>query len=114
KHKANVSKNETQQKNQPEIKKPKNVGIHKSLATPKPRKPRFLLRWLLTGRLFDHDGKLVASSKSESQVDCSNGDNACTSNAMEPKIKWFPNSTSLLGRLSRFVYGASTQVVPKT
>nr|GFC26267.1 hypothetical protein [Tanacetum cinerariifolium] len=64
--------------------------------------------------LFDHDGKLAASSKFESHVDCSNGDNACTSNAMEPKVKWFPNSTSLLGRLSRFVYGASTQVVPST
>nr|GFA84087.1 integrase, catalytic region, zinc finger, CCHC-type, peptidase aspartic, catalytic [Tanacetum cinerariifolium] len=98
KHKANVSKNETQQKNQPEIKKPKNVGTHKSLATPMPRKPRFLLRWSPTGRLFDHDGKLVDYSKSESQVDCSNGDNACISNAMEPKIKWFPNSTSLLAR----------------
>nr|GFC75260.1 hypothetical protein [Tanacetum cinerariifolium] len=97
KHKANVSKNETQQKNQPEIKKSKNVGTHKSLATPKPRKPRFLLRWSPTGRLFDHDGKLVASSNSESHIDCSNGDNACTSNAMEPKVKWFPNSTSLLG-----------------
>nr|GFC79596.1 hypothetical protein [Tanacetum cinerariifolium] len=114
KHKANVSKNETQQKNQPEIKKPKKVGTRESLATPKPRKPRFLLRWSPTGRLFDHDGKLVASSKSESQVDCSNGDNACTSNTMEPKVKWFPDSTSLLGRLSRFVYGASTQVVPST
>nr|GFA58392.1 hypothetical protein [Tanacetum cinerariifolium] len=114
KHKANVSKNEMQQKNQPEIKKSKNVGSHKSLATPKPRKPRFLLRWSPTGRLFDHNGKLVASSKSESQVDCSNGDNACTSNEMEPKVKWFPNSTYLLGRLSRFIYGASTQVVPST
>nr|GFB25327.1 hypothetical protein [Tanacetum cinerariifolium] len=61
--------------------------------------------------LFDHDGKLVASSKSKSHVDCSNGDNACTSNAMEPKVKWFPDSTYLLGRLSRFVYGASTQVI---
>nr|GEX55034.1 retrovirus-related Pol polyprotein from transposon TNT 1-94 [Tanacetum cinerariifolium] len=83
---------------------------HKSLATPKPRKPRFLLRWSPTGRLFDHDGKLVAPSNSEGHVDCSNGDNAYTSNAMEPKVKWFPNSTSLLGRLSRFVYGASTQL----
>nr|GFB08737.1 retrovirus-related Pol polyprotein from transposon TNT 1-94 [Tanacetum cinerariifolium] len=111
KPKANVSENETQQKNQPEIKKSKNVGRHKSLATPK---TRLLLRWLPTGRLFDQDGKLVAPNNSESQVDCSNGDNACTSNAMEPKIKWFPNSTSLLDRLSRFVYGASTQVVPST
>nr|GFD16377.1 integrase, catalytic region, zinc finger, CCHC-type, peptidase aspartic, catalytic [Tanacetum cinerariifolium] len=53
--------------------------------------------------MFDSAGKIVAP----------NGDNACTSNAMEPKIKWFPNSTSLLGRLSRFLYGASTQVVPR-
>nr|GEZ08970.1 hypothetical protein [Tanacetum cinerariifolium] len=45
--------------------------------------------------------KLVAPSNSESHVDFSNGDNACTSNAMEPKIKRFPNSTSLLGRLSK-------------
>nr|GEW02321.1 hypothetical protein [Tanacetum cinerariifolium] len=56
-------------------------------------------------RLFDHKGKIVDSSESESQSDCSNGDNACTSNTLEPKIKQFPNSTSLLGRLSRFVYG---------
>nr|GEW45965.1 retrovirus-related Pol polyprotein from transposon TNT 1-94 [Tanacetum cinerariifolium] len=46
----------------------------------------------------NQEGKLAASSKSESQSDCSNGDNACTSNAMEPKIKRFPNSTSLLNR----------------
>nr|GFA31762.1 retrovirus-related Pol polyprotein from transposon TNT 1-94 [Tanacetum cinerariifolium] len=98
KHKANVSKNETKQKNQPEIKKPKKVGFVKRLATPKPRKPRFLLRWSPTGKMFDQDGKLVSPSNSESHVDCSNGDNACTSNAMEPKIKRFPNSTSLLGR----------------
>nr|GEU34631.1 retrovirus-related Pol polyprotein from transposon TNT 1-94 [Tanacetum cinerariifolium] len=40
----------------------------------------------------------VPSAESESQSDCSKGDNACTSNTLEPKIKWFPNSTSLLGR----------------
>nr|GEZ14244.1 retrovirus-related Pol polyprotein from transposon TNT 1-94 [Tanacetum cinerariifolium] len=73
KHKANVSKNETQQKNQPEIKKPKKVGFRKSLATPKPRKPRFLLRWSPTGKMLNQDGKLVAPSNSESHVDCSNG-----------------------------------------
>nr|GFB20318.1 hypothetical protein [Tanacetum cinerariifolium] len=93
KHKANVSKNETQQKNQPEIKKPKKVGFIKRLATPKPRKPRFVLRWSPTGKMFDPAGKLVAPSNSESHVDYSNGDNACTSNVMEPKIKRFPNST---------------------
>nr|GFC10680.1 retrovirus-related Pol polyprotein from transposon TNT 1-94 [Tanacetum cinerariifolium] len=78
---ANVSKNKTQQKNQPEVKKQKKVGFIKILATPKPRKPRFLLRWSPTGKMFDQDGKLVAPSNSESHVDCSNGDNACTSNA---------------------------------
>nr|GFA69129.1 hypothetical protein [Tanacetum cinerariifolium] len=97
KHKENVSKDKTQQKNQPEIKKPKKVGFIKRLATPKPRKPRFLLRWSPTGKMFDSVGKLVAPSNSESHVDCSNGDNACTSNTTEPKIKRFPNSTSLLG-----------------
>nr|GEV76817.1 hypothetical protein [Tanacetum cinerariifolium] len=114
KHKANVSKNETQQKNQPEIKKSKKVGFIKRLATPKPRKSRILLRWSPTGRLFDQDGKIVDYSESKSTSDCSNGDNACTSNTMEPKIKRFPNSTSLLGRLSRFVCGTSTQVVQST
>nr|GFB41048.1 hypothetical protein [Tanacetum cinerariifolium] len=110
--KAKVSVKEIQKKYQPKVTKPKKVELQKSLATPKPRKPRFLLRWSPTSRLFDQEGKLAASSNSESQYDCSNGDNACTSNAMEPKIKRFPNSTSLLDRLFRFVYGASIRVVP--
>nr|GEU41063.1 hypothetical protein [Tanacetum cinerariifolium] len=98
KQKAKVSFKETQMKYQSKVTKPKKVGTRESLATPKPRKPRFLLRWLPTGKMFDKTGKIVASSESESQSDCSNGYNACTSNAMEPKIKRFPNSTSLLGR----------------
>nr|GEW59557.1 hypothetical protein [Tanacetum cinerariifolium] len=53
KHKENVSKNEMQQKNQPEIMKPKKVGFIRRLATPKPKKPRFLLRWSPTGKMFD-------------------------------------------------------------
>nr|GEY36072.1 integrase, catalytic region, zinc finger, CCHC-type, peptidase aspartic, catalytic [Tanacetum cinerariifolium] len=91
-------------KYQPKVAKPKKVGTHDRLATPKPRKPRFLLRWSPTGRLFDQEGNLAASSNSESQYDCSNGDNAYTSNTMEPKIKRFPNSTYSLDRLFRFVY----------
>nr|GEV03861.1 retrovirus-related Pol polyprotein from transposon TNT 1-94 [Tanacetum cinerariifolium] len=47
---------------------------------------------------FGPSGKLVASSEFESLSDCSNGDNACTSNTLEPKIKRFLNSTSLLDR----------------
>nr|GFC54213.1 hypothetical protein [Tanacetum cinerariifolium] len=70
KHKANASMNEMQQKNQPEIKKPKKIGFIKRLATPKPRKPRFLFRWSPTGKMFDSAGKLVAPSNFESHVDC--------------------------------------------
>nr|GFB80068.1 hypothetical protein [Tanacetum cinerariifolium] len=61
KHKANISKNETQQKIQPEIKKPKKEGFIRRLATPK---PRILLRWSPTGKMFDQDGKLVVPSNS--------------------------------------------------
>nr|GFB22941.1 retrovirus-related Pol polyprotein from transposon TNT 1-94 [Tanacetum cinerariifolium] len=77
KHKANVSKYETQKEYRPKVSKSKNVGTRESLATPKPRKPRFLLRWSPTGKMFDSAGKLFAPSS----------DNACTSNTMEPKIK---------------------------
>ncbi|GJR72424.1 retrovirus-related pol polyprotein from transposon TNT 1-94 [Tanacetum coccineum] len=109
KQKANVSNTENQKKQKPKVIKPKKVGSNERLASPKPSKPRFCLRWSPTGRFFDITGKIIASSESESQSDCSNGDNACTSNPSEPKIKRFPNSTFFLGRLSKFVYGASTQ-----
>nr|GFC52756.1 integrase, catalytic region, zinc finger, CCHC-type, peptidase aspartic, catalytic [Tanacetum cinerariifolium] len=79
KHKANVSKNETQKEYRPKVSKSKNVGPRESLATPKPRNPRFLLRWSPTGKMFDSAGKLVAPS----------GDNVCTSNALEPKSNGF-------------------------
>nr|GEV62099.1 integrase, catalytic region, zinc finger, CCHC-type, peptidase aspartic, catalytic [Tanacetum cinerariifolium] len=103
KQKAKVYFKENQMQYQPKVTKPKKVGFLERLATPKPGKPRVLLRWSPTGRLFDQEGKLVASSESESQSDYSNGDNACTSNAMEPTIKQFPNSTSLLDRNASFV-----------
>nr|GEU50318.1 hypothetical protein [Tanacetum cinerariifolium] len=105
KQNANASINEKQKKQQSKVQKTKKVGFIERLATPKPSKPRSFLRWSPTGRLFDLKGKIIASSESESQSDCSNGDNACTSNPLEPKIKRFQNSTSFLGRLSKFVYG---------
>nr|GEY60387.1 retrovirus-related Pol polyprotein from transposon TNT 1-94 [Tanacetum cinerariifolium] len=95
KQKANVSIKEKQKKHQPKFKKTKKAGFIERLATPKP----FFLRWSPTGRLFDLKGKIIDSSESESQSDCSNGENACTSNTLEPIIKRFPNSTSLLGRV---------------
>nr|GFA01889.1 hypothetical protein [Tanacetum cinerariifolium] len=96
--KAKVSVKEIQKKYQPKVAKPKTVGTRESLATPKPRKSRLLLKWSPTGRLFNQEGKLVDSNESKSKSDCSNSDNACTSNVLEPKIKRFPNSTSLLDR----------------
>nr|GEW26036.1 hypothetical protein [Tanacetum cinerariifolium] len=93
KQKVNVSINEKQKKQQPKVKKTKKAGFIERLASPKPSKPRSFLRWSPTGRLFYLKGKIIASSESESQSDCSKGDNACTSNPLEPTIKRFPNST---------------------
>nr|GEX46587.1 hypothetical protein [Tanacetum cinerariifolium] len=73
KQKAKVSFKENQMKYQSKVTKPKNEEHHKSLATPKPRKSRLLLKWSPTGKLFDKDGKIVDYSNSESQYDCSNG-----------------------------------------
>nr|GFB74335.1 integrase, catalytic region, zinc finger, CCHC-type, peptidase aspartic, catalytic [Tanacetum cinerariifolium] len=64
---------EIQKKYQPKVSKPKKVESHKSLATPKPRKSRLLLRWSPTGKLFDKEGKIVDSSESKSRFDCYNG-----------------------------------------
>nr|GEU32384.1 retrovirus-related Pol polyprotein from transposon TNT 1-94 [Tanacetum cinerariifolium] len=97
--KANVSINEKQKKQQPKVRKTKKVGFIKRFSIPKSSKPRCFLRWSPTGRKFDLKGKIIASSKSESQSDCSKSDNACTPNPMEPTIKRFPNSTfSLAGQ----------------
>nr|GEW42734.1 retrovirus-related Pol polyprotein from transposon TNT 1-94 [Tanacetum cinerariifolium] len=102
---ANVSINEKQKKQQPKVKKTKKVGSIKILASPNPSKPRSLLRWSQTGRLFDLKGKIIATSESESQSEFSKGDNACTSNPLEPTIKQFPNSTfSLAGNQTTKLY----------
>nr|GFD43209.1 hypothetical protein [Tanacetum cinerariifolium] len=69
KQKANVSIKEKQKKHQPKVRKTKKVGFIERLATPKPSKLRFFLRWSPTGRLFDLKGKIIESSESESQSD---------------------------------------------
>nr|GEW89541.1 integrase, catalytic region, zinc finger, CCHC-type, peptidase aspartic, catalytic [Tanacetum cinerariifolium] len=93
KQKANVSINEKKKKQKPNVKKNNKVGFIERLATPKPSKPRSFLRWSPTGRVFDLKGKIIASSESKSQSDYFKGDNACTSNPLEPTIKRFPNLT---------------------
>ncbi|GJR96899.1 retrovirus-related pol polyprotein from transposon TNT 1-94 [Tanacetum coccineum] len=91
KQKADVSNTEKQKKQKPKVMKPKKVGSNKRLASPKPSKPRSCLRWSPTGRLFDLKGKIIASSESESQSDCSNGDNACCSKHMTGNLKLLIN-----------------------
>nr|GEY97011.1 hypothetical protein [Tanacetum cinerariifolium] len=101
---ANVSIKEKQKKRKTKVKKHKKVGFIERLATPKPSKPRSFLRWSPTRRMLDLNGKIIASSESESQSDCSKGDNACTSNPVEPTIKLFPNATfSLAGNSNMFM-----------
>nr|GEV79323.1 retrovirus-related Pol polyprotein from transposon TNT 1-94 [Tanacetum cinerariifolium] len=59
KQKANVSINENQKKQKPMVKKTKKVGSIKRLASPKPTKPRSVLRWSPTGRFFDLKGNII-------------------------------------------------------
>nr|GFC21943.1 hypothetical protein [Tanacetum cinerariifolium] len=58
KQKENVSIKE-KKKHQPKVKKTKKVGLIERLATPKPSKTRFFIRWSPTGRLFDQIGKIA-------------------------------------------------------
>ncbi|GJV71763.1 hypothetical protein Tco_1491758 [Tanacetum coccineum] len=90
---ANVSKSANQRKHKPRVWKPKKVGSKERLASPKPSTPRSCLRWSPTGRMFDLKGKIITTSESECQRDCSKSDNACTSNPQEPINKRFPSST---------------------
>ncbi|GJZ91520.1 hypothetical protein Tco_0663447 [Tanacetum coccineum] len=84
---ANVSKSANQKKHKPKVRKPKKVGSKERLASPKPSTPSSCLRWSPTGRMFDLKGKIIATSESVCQSDCSKGDNACTSNPQEPICK---------------------------
>ncbi|GJX62483.1 hypothetical protein Tco_0295383 [Tanacetum coccineum] len=102
---ANVLNVANQKKHKPKVRKSKKLGSTKRLSSPTPSKPRSCLRWSPTRRISGLKGKIIASSESECQSDCSNGDNACTFNPQEPTINQFPSSTSFLGRLSKFVYG---------
>nr|GEW22032.1 hypothetical protein [Tanacetum cinerariifolium] len=98
KQNANVSNVADQKKHKAQLWKPKNVGSKERLALPKPSSPRSCLRWSLTGRFFDLKGKIIESSESESQSDCSSGDYACSSNPLESISKRFPNLTfSMIG-----------------
>nr|GEV07644.1 hypothetical protein [Tanacetum cinerariifolium] len=90
---ANVSNVKNQKKHKPKVRKPKKVGSKERLASSKPSAPRSCLRWSPTGRIFDLREKIIATSESMCQSDCSKVDNACTFDPQEPISKWFSNST---------------------
>ncbi|GKB13215.1 hypothetical protein Tco_0847138 [Tanacetum coccineum] len=71
--KAHVSNIENQKKHMPKVWKPKKVGSKERLALPKTSTPRSCLRWSPTGRLFDLKRKIIATSESVCQSDCSKG-----------------------------------------
>ncbi|GJV63798.1 hypothetical protein Tco_1474626 [Tanacetum coccineum] len=110
--KANVSYTENQKKQKPMVKKPRKVDSRGRLASPTPSEPSICRRWSPTRRIFYCNGKIIKSRASKCQSDNCPGNNACTSNPLEPYIKRFPNPASFLGKLSKFVYGASTRVIP--
>nr|GEX69007.1 retrovirus-related Pol polyprotein from transposon TNT 1-94 [Tanacetum cinerariifolium] len=91
---ANVPRSANQNRHRTQVWKPKQVGSNERLA-PKPRLPRFSLKWSPFGRNFNLKGKLVASK----ETNFPNDDKACTSNPQEPMRKRFPNSTVFLGRV---------------
>nr|GEU40110.1 copia protein [Tanacetum cinerariifolium] len=97
---ANIPRSANQRRHMTQVWKLKQVGSKESLA-PKPRLPRFSLKWSPSGRSFDLKRKLVASK----ETNCHNDDKACTSNPQEPMKKQFLNSSVFLGRLSKFVCG---------
>nr|GEW75628.1 retrovirus-related Pol polyprotein from transposon TNT 1-94 [Tanacetum cinerariifolium] len=59
---ANVPLSANQKRHRTQVWKPKQVGSKERLA-PKPRLPRFSLKWSPSGRSFDLKGKLVASKE---------------------------------------------------
>ncbi|GKA91863.1 integrase, catalytic region, zinc finger, CCHC-type containing protein [Tanacetum coccineum] len=96
---ANISNIEKQKKQKTKVKNIEMLGSKESLASHRPRKPRTCF-----------SGKLLDKSNTKAENDKSACDNASASNPQEPKSNRFPNSTSFLGWLSKFVYGVSTQL----
>ncbi|GJW43046.1 retrovirus-related pol polyprotein from transposon TNT 1-94 [Tanacetum coccineum] len=92
---ANVPPSANQKRHRTHVWKPKQVGSKDRLATPKPKLPRFSLKWSPTGSSFNLQGKLVSSN----ETNCPNVDNACPYNHQEPIRKRFPNSSVFLGRV---------------
>jgi hypothetical protein len=111
-----------EQKNVPKRPSARSRSIERLVArfrsTTISRMPRNYLKfcmWIPTGREFTlQNGKLeIAQAKQvETVYEC---DLECTPNPMEPNAKRCPNTnSSVIGRLSKYVFGSSTRVAPST
>nr|GEU99905.1 hypothetical protein [Tanacetum cinerariifolium] len=78
----NVPSIANQKRHRTQVWKLKKIGFKERLA-PKPRLPRFSLKWSPSGCSFDLKGKLVVPK----ETNCPNDDKACTSNPQEPMRK---------------------------
>nr|GEU45129.1 retrovirus-related Pol polyprotein from transposon TNT 1-94 [Tanacetum cinerariifolium] len=96
---ANVPSRANQKRHRIQVWKPKQVGFKERIA-PKPRLPRFSLKWSPSGRSFDLKGKLVSSK----ETNCPNDDKACTSNPQEPMRKWFQIQLCFLAGLGHNLF----------
>nr|GEV72781.1 integrase, catalytic region, zinc finger, CCHC-type, peptidase aspartic, catalytic [Tanacetum cinerariifolium] len=83
---VNVPPSANQKRHMTQVWKPKQVGSKERLA-PKPRLPRFSLKWSPSRRSFDLKGKLVTSK----ETNCPNDDKACCSKHMTGNIKLLIN-----------------------
>nr|GEU75678.1 hypothetical protein [Tanacetum cinerariifolium] len=83
---ANVPPNANQKRHITQVWKLKQVGSKERLA-PKPRLPRFSLKWSPFGRSFDLKGKLLASK----ETNYPNDDKTCCSKHMTRNIKLLIN-----------------------
>ncbi|GJU60265.1 hypothetical protein Tco_1238031 [Tanacetum coccineum] len=68
---ANVSNIPNQTEHMANVKKSKKLGSKERLASPRPCKPRTCLRWFPTGGIFNHSGKIIESSDTESESETS-------------------------------------------
>nr|GEX40689.1 hypothetical protein [Tanacetum cinerariifolium] len=98
---ANVSKSANQKKNKANVKKSKTLNPEDRLASSRSSKPRYYLKWLPTGSIFDLSGKITSSSNTESEYDTYVCDNESVSNPQEPTYKGFPSFTSFHGKFSK-------------
>ena len=92
--------------------------IAKSRKTTSSLLPRNYLKmcvWIPTGREFSLENGRIKMAKEEPVKTVYDCISPVIPNTMEPNDKRFPNAqSSVIGRLSKYVFGSSTRVAPST